>query len=68
MVSVDQSEPVFDPALVARAHRAVEPLHAQLYFAPEHDERFSGARAEARPDELLRRAGGADGRRRCRVS
>src|SRR3954465_15248199 len=39
MVSVDQ--PVLDPAAVARAHRAVEPLHAHLYFAPEHDERFS---------------------------
>jgi hypothetical protein len=30
-----------DPALVARAHRAVEPLHSHLYFAPEHDEAFS---------------------------
>src|SRR3954463_1857773 len=39
MVSVDQ--PALDPAAVARAHRAVEPLHAHLYFAPEHDERFS---------------------------
>jgi hypothetical protein len=26
---------------VARAHRAVEPLHSQMYFAPEHDETFS---------------------------
>ena len=34
MVSVDQ------PALpdVARAHRAVEPLHNQVYFSPEQDE------------------------------
>jgi hypothetical protein len=40
MVSVDRSQPVFDPALVARAHRAVEPLHSQLYFAPEHDALF----------------------------
>jgi hypothetical protein len=39
MVSVDQ--PVLDPAAVARAHRAVEPLHSHLYFAPEHDERFA---------------------------
>ncbi len=31
----------FDPALVGRAHRATDPLHSQLYFAPEHDERFS---------------------------
>jgi hypothetical protein len=30
-----------DPALVARAHRAVEPLHSHLYFAPEHDEAFA---------------------------
>jgi hypothetical protein len=39
MVTVDQ--PVFDPALVGRAHRAIDPLHSQLYFAPEHDEQFS---------------------------
>jgi hypothetical protein len=39
MVSVDQ--PVLDPAAIARAHRAIEPLHSHLYFAPEHDERFS---------------------------
>jgi hypothetical protein len=39
MVSVDQ--PALDPAMVGRAHRAVEPLHAHLYFAPEHDEHFS---------------------------
>src|SRR5512133_4312627 len=39
MVSVDQ--PVLDPAAVARAHRAIEPLHSHMYFAPEHDERFS---------------------------
>jgi hypothetical protein len=37
MVSVDHLE----PAAVARAHRAIEPLHSHLYFAPEHDERFS---------------------------
>jgi hypothetical protein len=42
MVSADRPEPSFDPAMVARAHRAVEPLHSHLYFAPEHDERFSG--------------------------
>src|SRR3954465_8397042 len=39
MVSVDQ--PVLDPTAVARAHRAVEPLHSHLYFAPEHDEHFA---------------------------
>ena len=36
MVSADQ--PPFDPALIGRAHRAVDPLHAQLYFAPEQDQ------------------------------
>ena len=30
-----------DPKDVARAHRAVEPLHSHLYFAPEHDEHLS---------------------------
>jgi len=41
MVSVEQPPSVLDPAMVARAHRAIEPLHSHLYFAPEHDERFS---------------------------
>jgi hypothetical protein len=41
MVSADQHPSGLDPADVARAHRAVEPLHAQMYFAPEHDETFS---------------------------
>lgn len=40
MVSVD--EPALDPAAVARAHRAIEPLHAQLYFAPELGEHLTG--------------------------
>ena len=39
MVSVDQ--PLLDPRSVARAHRAVEPLHNHVYFAPEHDERLT---------------------------
>src|SRR3954462_12050805 len=39
MVSVD--EPALDPAAVARAHRAIEPLHSHMYFAPEHDDRFA---------------------------
>src|SRR3954470_11526535 len=43
MVSVDRppSPPgaaELAPGLVARAHRAVEPLHNHLYFAPEQDE------------------------------
>jgi len=41
MVSADQHPSGLDPALVARAHRAVEPLHSHMYFAPEHDEGFS---------------------------
>ena len=40
MVSAERDEPVFDPALVGRAHRAIDPLHSQLYFAPEHDATF----------------------------
>jgi hypothetical protein len=40
MVSVDQPASALDPAVVSRAHRAVEPLHAHMYFAPEHDEQF----------------------------
>jgi hypothetical protein len=38
MVSADQSGPTLDARLVPRAHRAVEPLHSQVYFAPELDE------------------------------
>ena len=41
MVSVDQPASALDPKQVARAHRAVEPLHSHLYFAPEHDEHLS---------------------------
>jgi hypothetical protein len=41
MVSADQHPSGLDPAVVARAHRAVEPLHSHMYFAPEHDEQFS---------------------------
>jgi hypothetical protein len=38
---VDQHPSGLDPAVVARAHRAVEPLHSHMYFAPEHDAGFS---------------------------
>jgi hypothetical protein len=41
MVSVDQPASALDPKQIARAHRAVEPLHSHLYFAPEHDEHLS---------------------------
>src|SRR3954462_12963995 len=42
MVSADQHPSGLDPAAVARAHRAIEPLHSHMYFAPEHDEHLSG--------------------------
>ncbi|MFL6094666.1 MAG: SCO6745 family protein, partial [Blastococcus sp.] len=41
MVSADHHPSGLDPAVVARAHRAIEPLHSHTYFAPEHDERFT---------------------------
>src|SRR3954451_19764731 len=41
MVTVDQSPSVLEPGTAGRAHRAVEPLHAHLYLAPAHDQRFS---------------------------
>ena len=63
MVSVDQPASGLDPAVVARAHRAVEPLHSQMYFAPELEERLSALGLTAGPDGLLRRPGRADGRR-----
>jgi hypothetical protein len=43
MVTAGQPAPALvEPGQVARAYRAIEPLHAHLYFAPEHDERLSG--------------------------
>ncbi len=42
MVSVDRPASALDPGAVARAHRAVEPLHSQIYFAPELEERLTG--------------------------
>src|SRR5436309_3987106 len=39
MVSADH--PALDRQMVARAHRAVEPLHNHLYFAPEQDEHLT---------------------------
>ena len=41
MVSADQHPSDLEPGAVARAHRAVEPLHSYMYFAPEHDAAFS---------------------------
>src|SRR4051794_28196959 len=39
MVSADH--PALDRQVVARAHRAIEPLHNHLYFAPEQDEHLT---------------------------
>ena len=55
MVSADQ--PVLDPALVARAHRAVEPLHNHVYFVPETDEHLTAA--GLRPGRMVYFAGRA---------
>src|SRR3954452_19666691 len=41
MVTVDQSPSVLEPGTAGRGPPARQPLHAHLYFAPEHDERFS---------------------------
>src|SRR6476661_3520824 len=41
MVSVDLPASALEPGAIARAHRAIEPLHSHLYFAPEHDEAFA---------------------------
>jgi hypothetical protein len=57
MVSADQPAPALDPQQVARAHRAVEPLHSHLYFAPEHDEHL--AAAGLRPGRMAYFAGRA---------
>jgi hypothetical protein len=55
MVSADQPTPVFDPALIGRAHRAIDPLHAHVYFAPETDERL--AALGLRPGRMVYFAG-----------
>jgi hypothetical protein len=39
MVTVDR--PVLDPKQVARAYRAVEPLHNHVYFVPETDQHLT---------------------------
>ena len=57
MVSADQPPPVFDPALIGRAHRAVDPLHSHIYFAPETDERLAGV--GLRPGRMVYFAGRA---------
>jgi len=42
MGSALQSTEHFDPTLVGRAHRAVEPLHSQIYFSAEQDQLLTG--------------------------
>jgi hypothetical protein len=41
MVSADPVPSVLDPAVVGRAHRAVEPLHNHVYFAPETEQHLT---------------------------
>lgn len=54
MVSVDRPAPV-DPAVVARAHRSIEPLHNHVYFAPETDEHLTAT--GLRPGRMVYFAG-----------
>ncbi|MPQ98452.1 hypothetical protein GB931_11095 [Modestobacter sp. I12A-02628] len=56
MVSVDHPT-ALEPKLVARAHRAVEPLHSHVYFAPETDEHLVAA--GLRPGRMVYFAGRA---------
>src|ERR1700712_4892038 len=41
MVSADHAPSVLDPAVAGRAHRAVEPLHNHVYFAPETEQHLT---------------------------
>jgi hypothetical protein len=56
MVTVDQPSSV-DLRLVSRAHRRLEPLHSQCYFAPELDEHLVAA--GLRPGRMVYFAGRA---------
>ena len=68
MVSAGCTTPPWIPPPSPARTRAVEPLHAQIYFAPELEERLDRPGPQARTDVLLRRPGGPDGpgRRRRR--
>ncbi|MGY1738600.1 SCO6745 family protein [Geodermatophilus sp. SYSU D00684] len=55
MVTADQ--PVLDPALVGRAHRAVEPLHNHVYFVPETEQHLTAI--GLRPGRMVYFAGRA---------
>jgi hypothetical protein len=57
MVSADRSDPAVDTALANRAHRAFEPLHNHLYFAPEQDEHLTAV--GVRPGRMCYFAGRA---------
>ena len=41
MVSADHAPSALDPAVAGRAHRAVEPLHNHVYFAPETEQHLT---------------------------
>jgi hypothetical protein len=43
MVSADHAPSALDPAVAGRAHRAVEPLHNHVYFAPETEQHLTAA-------------------------
>jgi hypothetical protein len=59
MVSADQPVPVpvLDPAQVARAYRAVEPLHNHVYFVPETEQHLTAI--GLRPGRMVYFAGRA---------
>src|SRR3712207_9443994 len=59
MFSVDHPASARDvePALAGRAHRAIEPLHNHLYFAPEQDEHLTAV--GIRPGRMCYLAGRA---------
>jgi hypothetical protein len=57
MVTVDRPAGSLDPAVIARAHRSVEPLHNHVYFAPETDEHLGAT--GLRPGRMVYFAGRA---------
>jgi hypothetical protein len=57
MVSADRSAPALDPGTVARAYRAVEPLHNHVYFVPETEEHLTAV--GLRPGRMVYFAGRA---------
>ena len=53
--------PSLAPGVAARAHRALDTLHALTYFVPEADEEFTGVGLRPGPDDVLRQPVGTDG-------